>query len=504
MALAAGRLCHGVPDLRPEVVDAAEALGASEHNVHVDVRRQLVANGLCRGIGHPPCTHVDLGDDDGVAHALPLSAGQQVDKLLVCRQQLLVARITEVEDVHERLPLLEVAVDQLRPRPRDTRLHTSVAQAGGIHKHEVWQARALPVHLVEVQRARPRFDLRAGRQLRKCAEERVDHRRLARVRAADEDDLGSLPGPVRRHLAERLRPLQQRKLRGASSAEEVDGHVIPGDAQLVHDLTRTQGLWDQARAAVPADDLVEGLSQHQVPPVRCDGKHVIADAEELLHLQGHLSAMGSQELGVVLRCCLQVQGGDLQDALHLAGTSSDVFGPPALPLELREVERSLHGSGLGEGVRHVPKRLVAARRLAIGARRQLRCFLVLLELDQRHRCPATCVAFLLRHAQAHDAAHITHAEVRRHQLSDSIATDPREALPLRLRLLRLQGQVLIPLHRQQHLRPGLQLGRLRDVWEHIPRFPLLLALGYLDTGDIGAGPSPKPPQPSSAAAACAA
>mmetsp|Transcript_12484 Transcript_12484/g.35553 ORF Transcript_12484/g.35553 Transcript_12484/m.35553 type:complete len:210 (+) Transcript_12484:846-1475(+) len=209
-----------------------------------------------------------------------------------------------------------------------------MAKAWSVNYLEVGEARTVTVDLVEVQLPRPGPRLRARRHLRECAEERVDHRGLARVRPADEDHFGPLAGPVGRRLRVALGPLERRVLLGGAPAQEVDGHVVPGDAQLVHDLAGAQGLGHQAGPAVPADELVEGVGQHEEAAVGREGQDVVLDLHHILNLHGNLRAVRREEVRHVLRSALQVQAASFHDALDLAGAGGDVLRPAALPLQL--------------------------------------------------------------------------------------------------------------------------------------------------------------------------
>mmetsp|Transcript_20154 Transcript_20154/g.55559 ORF Transcript_20154/g.55559 Transcript_20154/m.55559 type:complete len:391 (+) Transcript_20154:572-1744(+) len=381
VAFASRRLRHGLPDLRPQLVDAAQAPCTGKHDVHVAILAKLLADVLGREVGQLPCADVNLCDDNCVADAAALCTSQQVDELLVRWEQLFVPCVTEVKDMFECLSAPQVCVDQLGPGPGDLGLHVRMAQAWGVHHHEVGQTRPFAIDLIEVQPTCPCPGLRAGSHLHQGAEQCVDDGRLPRVGAADEHHLRSLPRPVRGHLRVLLCPLQGCVLLGGAPAQEMDGHVVPGDAKLVHDLAGAEGLGHQAGAAVPADQLVEGLCQHEEAPVRRDCKDVVLDLQHLLHLHGNLCTVGCQQLRHVLRSGLQVEAPGFEDALDLAGSGGYELGPPTLPLEPRQVHGGLQRAGLGQGVRHIAQRLIAAGCLAVWARRQLGRLLESFELD---------------------------------------------------------------------------------------------------------------------------
>ena len=61
------------------------------------IRCQLFLDPFGSVVGYNSLTHIDLGDDDGVPHRAPLGFCQQMQELLVARQELVSTSIHQVE-----------------------------------------------------------------------------------------------------------------------------------------------------------------------------------------------------------------------------------------------------------------------------------------------------------------------------------------------------------------------------------------------------------------------
>mmetsp|Transcript_39721 Transcript_39721/g.91840 ORF Transcript_39721/g.91840 Transcript_39721/m.91840 type:complete len:380 (+) Transcript_39721:842-1981(+) len=328
------------------------------------------------------------------------------------------------------------------------------------------QARSLSIDLVEVQLPREGAGLRGRRELGQRAKESVDHGRLARVRPPNEENFWPIPGKVLWRLGVPPGFLEASELLRTSPAEEVQGHVVPRNPELVHDLASSQGLRNEPGAAIPADQLVKGLRQHAIASVWSQGQDVVLDGKQGFDFLRHSGAVSCKQLWHLLRSGLEVQSRGLDGGLENSRPGGDVLRPPTLLLQPGQMIGRLHSSCLRAGVGHVAQRLVPTRRLPVRSGRQLRGFCGLVQPRQCHGSPATAIALRMLDAKADDAHGVLHAQERLHQRSHSPLPLPLEVLPLVLHLLRLGGELRLPLPEIQDLWPRLRFLRLR-VRQHL-------------------------------------